>query len=177
MNCARINGMKHQTFFNQLSEIISKKSILKHPFYQCWQAGKLEKGELQEYMKQYYHFENAFPRFMSGIHTNCEDLGMRQAMLKDLIGEEGEDTNHVGQLITFSQSLCLSKDEVVNSKANKNTSNAIKTFLGLAQDKNINRGLAALAAYKEQIRKVAVTKEQGLKDYYGIQDDQALQFF
>ncbi len=169
--------MKHQTFFNQLSEVIEKKSILNHPFYKCWQAGKLEKSELQEYMKQYYHFENAFPRFMSGIHTNCENAEMRKVMLKDLIGEEGEATNHVDQLITFSRALGLSKDEVINSKANQNTADAIKTFLELAQDKNIKKGLAALATYKEQIRKVAETKEHGLKEYYGIQSDYALQFF
>jgi len=169
--------MKHQTFFNQLSEIISKKSILKHPFYQCWQAGKLHKEELQEYMKQYFHFENAFPRFMSGIHTNCENREMRKIMLQDLIGEEGEASNHVEQLLTFSEALGLSRDEVVNSKANKNTSEAIDTFLKLAQDKDINKGLAALSTYKEQIRMVATTKEHGLKEYYGIRGDKSLQFF
>ncbi len=169
--------MKHTKFFAQLSEVIARKSILNHPFYKCWQAGKLEKGELQEYMKQYYHLENAFPRFMSGIHSNCDNAKMRKAMLKDLIGEEGESTNHVAQLLTFSEALGLSKEEVVNSKANKNTSEVITTFLNLAQDKNINKGLAALATYKEQIRKVSTTKEQGLKDFYGIQNDQALQFF
>jgi len=169
--------MKHQTFFKQLSEIIEQKSILNHPFYKCWQAGKLEKKELQEYMKQYFHFENAFPRFMSGIHTNCENADMRQVMLKDLIGEEGEATNHVEQLLTFSEALGLKREDVLNSKANKNTAGAIETFLELAQDKDINKGLAALATYKEQIAKVAVTKEHGLKEYYGVKGDEALQFF
>lgn len=169
--------MKNTSFFNKFSEIISKKSILKHPFYQCWQVGGLQKGELQEYLKQYYHLENAFPRFMSGIHANCENAEMRQIMLKDLIGEEGQATNHVDQLITFSAALGLTREEIVNSKANKNTSDAIKTFLDLAQDKNINKGLAALATYKEQIRKVAETKEHGLQAYYGIKGDEALQFF
>ena len=128
-------------------------------------------------MKQYYHFENAFPRFMSGIHSNCENASLRKVMLRDLIGEEGEATNHVDQLITFSKALGLSREEVINSKANKNTSDAIATFLELAQEKNINKGLAALSTYKEQIRKVAETKEHGLKEFYGIQGDEALQFF
>lgn len=169
--------MKHKKFFDQFSEIINRKSILKHPFYQCWQMGKLKKKELQDYMKQYYHLENAFPRFMSGIHANCTDAEMRQIMLKDLVGEEGEATNHVNQLITFSQALGLTTEEILNSKPNTNTSQAIKTFLKLAQDKNINRGLAALATYKEQIAKVALTKEHGLKKYYGVKGDEALQFF
>src|SRR3989338_4355643 len=150
--------MKHQIFFNQLSEIINRKSILNHPFYKCWQAGKLEKKELEEYMKQYYHLENTFPRFMSAIHANCENADMRKIMLKDLVGEEGEATNHVAQLLTFSEALGLSKDEVVKSKANQNTSEAIAAFLQLTQDKNINKGLSTLATYKEQIRRVAATK-------------------
>ena len=169
--------MKNKTFFADLSAVIEKKSILNHPFYKCWQAGLLEKKELQDYMKQYYHLENAFPRFMSGIHANCADAEMRKVMLKDLIGEEGEATNHVDQLYTFSEALGLSKKEVMNSKVNKNTNEAIKTFLELAQDKDINRGLAALATYKEQIAKVATTKEHGLKEFYGIEGDKALQFF
>ncbi len=169
--------MKHTIFFSQLSEIIKQKSILNHPFYKCWQAGKLEKKELQDYMKQYYHLENAFPRFMSGIHANCENADMRKVMLKDLIGEEGEMTNHVDQLLAFSLALGLTKEEVLSSKANKNTAESIKTFLELTQDKNIHRGLAALATYKEQIRKVAETKAEGIKEYYGIQNEEALKFF
>ena len=114
---------------------------------------------------------------MSGIHTNCESAEMRQAILNDLVSEEGEATNHVKQLLVFSKALGLTKGEVTKSKANKNTREAISMFLELSQDKNINKGLTALATYKEQIRKVAKTKESGLREYYGITNDQALQFF
>ncbi len=169
--------MKNQALFKTFSEIIEQKSVLKHPFYKCWQAGLLKKEELQEYTKQYFHLENAFPRFMSGIHTNCTNGEARQVMLKEIIGEEGESTNHVNQLITFCQALGLTKEEVLNSKMNENTRNFINTFLALSQDKDTNKGLAALVTYKEQIADVAITKEHGLKEYYDIQDDNALQFF
>ncbi len=169
--------MKHQSLFEKLTAIISDKSILKHPFYVCWQKGLLKKEELQDYMKQYYHLESAFPRFQSGIHANCTDNEMRKIMLKDLVGEEGPETNHVDQLFTFSAALGVSKAELEQSLANKNTLEAIDTILGLTSDKNINRGLAALATYKEQIRGVAETKESGLKEFYGIDSPEALQFF
>ncbi|MES2023421.1 MAG: iron-containing redox enzyme family protein [Patescibacteria group bacterium] len=169
--------MKNTSFFEQVSAIIKEKSILNHPFYKCWQMGKLTKEEMQDYTKQYYHLENAFPRFMSGIHTNCENADMRQNMLKDLIGEEGEATNHVNQLFAFGKAFGLSKEELMNSRANQNTTDAINTILSLTQDKDINKGLAALATYKEQIAKVAVTKEFGLKEFYGVEGDEALQFF
>ncbi len=169
--------MKHQSLFDKLSAIIAEKSILKHPFYQVWQKGLLEKAELQEYMKQYYHLESAFPRFQSGVHTNCANNEMRKIMLKDLVGEEGPETNHVDQIVTFSAALGISQSELEQSVANVNTLAAIDTILGLTQDKNINSGLAALATYKEQIRGVAETKEDGLKKFYGIDSPEALQFF
>ncbi len=169
--------MKHQSLFDKLSAIIAEKSILKHPFYQVWQKGLLKKEELQDYMKQYYHLESAFPRVQSGVHTNCSDNEMRKIMLKDLVGEEGPETNHVEQIVTFSAALGVSKEELEQSVANEKTLAAIDTILGLTQDKNINSGLAALATYKEQIRSVAETKEAGLKQFYGITGDEALQFF
>lgn len=128
-------------------------------------------------MVQYYHLESAFPRFQSGIHSNCSDNEMRKIMLKDLVGEEGPETNHVDQLFTFSAALGVSKEKLEASLANKNTMGAIDVILGLTQGKNINRGLAALATYKEQIRGVAETKESGLKEFYGIESPEALQFF
>lgn len=169
--------MKHQSFFAELSAIIAEKSILKHPFYQVWQKGLLKKEELQDYMKQYYHLESAFPRFQSAVHTNCADSEMRKVMLKDLVGEEGPETNHVDQLVTFAEALGMTKEEITASTANEKTLAAIDTILGLTQDKNINSGLAALATYKEQIRGVAETKEHGLKEFYGVTGDEALQFF
>ncbi len=169
--------MKNQSLFSAISSIISEKSILNHPFYQCWQAGKLTKEELQDYMVQYYHLENAFPRFQSSIHANTIDGDMRQMMLKDLINEEWADNNHVALLVRFAEALGLTKEQLINSKPNKNTEEAINTVLEMTADPDIAKGIAALAVYKEQIAKVAVTKEAGLKEFYGITAPEALQFF
>jgi len=169
--------MKNQKLFDELAAIVSEKTMLKHPFYQCWQAGKLEKSELQEYMKQYYHLEGVFPRLMSSIHANCTDAAMRQTMLQNLRGEEEGANNHLAQLVTFSKGLGLTEADLVESKINESTQTAVNTLLSLTQDKDINKGLAMLAAYKEQIGKVASTKESGLKELYGITDPATLQFF
>ncbi len=169
--------MKHQSLFEKMSEVIEEKSILKHPFYVCWQKGLLTKAELQKYMKQYYHLESAFPRFQSSVHANCADSEMRKVILKDLVSEEGPATNHVDQLITFSSALGVDKASLENTAAHQNTLEAIDTILGLTSNKNTNSGFAALATYKQQIKDVAVTKESGLKEFYGIDSPEALQFF
>ena len=68
--------------------------MLKHPFYQAWVNGGLELSAIKEYAAQYYHHVCAFPRYVSGIHSNCEDLYTRQQLLENLIDEERGEENH-----------------------------------------------------------------------------------
>ena len=42
-----------QDFLNRIKERIEVRSLLKHPFYQAWQEGKLTKEELKVYAAQY----------------------------------------------------------------------------------------------------------------------------
>ena len=41
----------------RIDEVISSKSLLKHPFYQSWSKGELPKESLKQYAKEYFHFE------------------------------------------------------------------------------------------------------------------------
>ncbi len=55
--------------FSELADKLDAYHLLKHTFYQDWQAGKLTVADLQDYARQYYHHVNAFPRYISTIHT------------------------------------------------------------------------------------------------------------
>ena len=44
--------LNQNQFTAEIEKILDEKSILKHPFYQKWNEGKLSLGELQEYSKQ-----------------------------------------------------------------------------------------------------------------------------
>ena len=77
-----------QQFSETLDAIIDERSLLKHPFYQAWNAGTLPLESLREYAKQYFHFEAAFPTFLSAIHARMEPGAARQAVLENLWDEE-----------------------------------------------------------------------------------------
>ena len=81
-------------FEARLKAILEQKSMLKHPFYAEWTQGKLPMEKLQEYARQYYHFEASFPRFLSAIHTRTESPSVRQSLLDNLWDEEHGDRNH-----------------------------------------------------------------------------------
>jgi len=46
---------------DDLDRAIAERNLLKHPFYQAWQAGTLNRKKLQLYAAQYYLHVEAFP--------------------------------------------------------------------------------------------------------------------
>ena len=76
-------------------------SMLKHPFYVAWTEGKLSKAVLAEYAKQYYAHVRAFPTYVSGVHSRCDDISVRQQLLENLIEEERGEENHPELVAAF----------------------------------------------------------------------------
>ena len=56
-----------------LNAMVEERSLLKHPFYQTWSAGGLTLERLRDYAAQYYRHVEAFPRYLSALHSRCED--------------------------------------------------------------------------------------------------------
>ena len=54
-------GAKNAKLLEKVDAAIAEKNLLKHPFYQDWQAGKLSRAALQLYAAQYYRHVEAFP--------------------------------------------------------------------------------------------------------------------
>ena len=63
-----------------LDVLTIEMSLLKHPFYQEWTAGALSLERLRNYAAQYYRHVAAFPRYLSALHSRCDDLQTRQAV-------------------------------------------------------------------------------------------------
>ncbi|HEU0072617.1 MAG TPA: iron-containing redox enzyme family protein, partial [Dehalococcoidia bacterium] len=115
-------------FAETLDEIIEERSLLKHPFYQAWNAGTLPLDSLREYAKQYFHFEAAFPTFLSAIHARMEPGAARQAVLENLWDEEHGPENHLALWLRFCESLGIDEAEVRASEPNAETSELVDGF-------------------------------------------------
>ena len=166
-----------QTLRSRLEEKIQKRHMLGHSFYTRWQAGKLSREELQGYAKEYYSFEKEFPRFLSAIHTQCEDLEMRQLLLENLIHEEKGEENHPELWLRFAEGLGVNRDEVKSHFRSDETENLLRVFRKHASSPDIAAGLAALYSYERQQPDVARQKIDGLRGFYGITEDSAVAFF
>lgn len=164
-------------FRAQLDEVIKTKHLLSHCFYVRWQEGQLTLPELQGYAKEYYAFENEFPKFLSALHSNCDDTSMRQTILQNLIDEEKGEDRHPELWLRFSDGLQVPREDVKNYTVSDETRRLIQTFRKHATSGNLIDGISALYAYERQQPEVVREKAAGLKKFYGIDQDRAVQFF
>ena len=161
----------------QLDSIVSSRHLLQHPFYQAWTAGTLGRPALQEYARQYYRHVEAFPRYLSAIHSRCDNLATRQALLANLIEEEHGERNHPELWMRFAEGVGATRDGVHRSAPLPTTTNLVDTFHRLSREASIAAGLAALYVYESQIPAVADAKITGLQRFYGITDPETFAFF
>lgn len=162
---------------DRIDAIIAEKSILKHPFYQRWQAGELTLDELKGYACQYYHHVLAFPRYVSGTHANCDDLADRQELLENLREEEEGPNNHPELWLRFGEAIGLDRSDMTEVVTLPETEQLDETFTRITKDSGFIAGIAALYAYESQVPEVAGTKMEGLKKYYGVNSPDGLRFF
>jgi pyrroloquinoline-quinone synthase len=164
-------------FETRLRNAVMEYSMLKHPFYVAWTEGKLSKDVLAEYAKQYYAHVQAFPTYVSGVHSHCDDVAIRQQLLENLIEEERGAENHPELWLRFAEALGVTREAVQAAELLPSTKDSVAKLKSLTQSEEYRGGLAALLAYESQIPAVAQTKREGLKEFYGISDERAVSFF
>ena len=166
-----------KNIIDRVDEIIEKKSLLKHPFYQEWTKGTLPLDSLKKYAAQYYHFEMAYPTFLSGVHYRCHNQRVRQLLLDNLWDEEHGPENHVELWLKFCDGLGVDRDEVQNGVPSEATTALVETYTDLTSMGPLAAGIAALYAYESQVPEVASVKLEGLKEFYDFDDDDSVSFF
>ena len=150
--------------------------LLKHPFYQAWNEGTLSMETLQTYAREYYHHVAAFPRYISAIHTRCADIASRQVLLGNLIEEEQGAENHPELWQWFTEGLGAARNTLGDGPQLQKTKELVDGYFGLTEA-DYATGLGALYAYERQTPAVSKSKIDGLKKFYGIDDERTLKFF
>ena len=160
-----------------IDEQIAGRSLLTHPFYQAWTRGELTAAALKDYAIQYYRHVEAFPTYLSALHSHTEDAATRRQILQNLMDEEAGSPNHPELWMQFAGAVGASEDEVKSAQPWDETRNLVDAFRRLCRNGSTAEGLATLYSYESQIPAVAASKIDGLKRFYGHDTPQALQYF
>jgi pyrroloquinoline-quinone synthase len=160
----------------RIDSIVRERHLLTHPFYQRWQKGKVPIEVLREYAKQYYHYESALPSFIESALKHVQDPEVSKALQGVLEDESSNPKPHAELWLDFAKGLGLEEKEVRESEATPRTSNLVETYRALSL-RGGEEALAALYAYESQFPDVALAKAEGLRKFYGVSDQTALEFF
>lgn len=161
---------------DRLMQIIARRHLLKHPFYQAWTEGKLTREILQGYAAQYYAQVEAFPRWVSSVHSRCPRIDARKVLLQNLVDEELHGTDHPELWLQFAEGLGCKREVVEHEKRLPETQATVDQLFQLTSG-DWTQGLCALFAYEVQVPEVSASKIEGLKRHYGISDERTLRFF
>jgi pyrroloquinoline-quinone synthase len=152
----------------RIQAVLDARSMLNHMFYQAWTAGTLPRERMQAYARQYYHFEAAFPRLLSAIHTRTESPAIRQMLLDNLWDEEHGERNHPRLWLDFANALGVSDEDVTGATLTPQTHALIAHYDSMARNAPVGEALATLFAYEGQVPTIAWQKIKGLSEHYGF---------
>ena len=170
--------MNKTDFLNKVEKKIEKHHLLNHSFYRAWNAGELDRSVIQEYAAQYFQHVSAFPRYLSSIHSNCEDISVRQEILENLIDEERGKENHPELWMRFAEGMGKDRKSVQETAPIEETEALVNSFMKLSKDERYHIGFGALYCYESMVPEIAENKIDGLKKFYGVTDgEETLKFF
>jgi pyrroloquinoline-quinone synthase len=168
--------MRNLELLEKIDAAIAEKNLLKHPFYQDWQAGKLSREALQLYAAQYYRHVEAFPKHLRVLAARTEGP-IREIVLENLAEEENPSRPHPKLWRDFAETLGVNEEDISCCPALPGTQAVLETLREIVGDRSIPEAVAALYAYEAQVPEIATTKIEGLKKFYGINSAKGLAYF
>jgi pyrroloquinoline-quinone synthase len=168
--------MANTELLARLDAAIAEKNLLKHPFYQDWQAGKLSRESLQLYAAQYYRHVEAFPKHLRVLAARTEGP-LRDTVMENLAEEENPEAPHPKLWRNFAAALGVAEDDISYCPALPGTQAVVSTFREICGDRPVAEAVATLYAYEAQVPEIAATKIDGLKKFYGVSRPEALAYF
>jgi len=142
------------------------KSLLKHPFYQDWQAGKLSGKRCNSMAAQYYIARGSLSE--APARAGCADRRTLQGLIRENLAEEEsppDSTRSSGGILQrpweYARTtlraalLCLERRRWCKNSGE------------ICGDRPVAEAVAALYAYERRCRRSPRRRFDGLKSFYG----------
>jgi pyrroloquinoline-quinone synthase len=168
--------MRNTELLEKLDAAIAEKNLLKHPFYQDWQAGKLTRKSLQLYAREYYKHVEAFPQHLRVLAARADE-SLKPVVMENLAEEENPARPHPKLWRDFAGALGVKEEQMTSSTSLPGTQAVVTKFGKICAERNVAAAVAALYAYESQVPEIATTKIDGLKKFYGITEPKGLAYF
>jgi pyrroloquinoline quinone (PQQ) biosynthesis protein C len=142
---------------NLIESAIGARRLLAHPFYQRWQAGTLEAGELAAYATQYRYFEAQLPAYLATVLEAMPPGSARDLVAANLTDETSVPAPHLELFDSFAAAVDAPRAEPAPA------TEALVACYSRWAEAPAASAIGALAAYEVQAAQVAASKAAGLR--------------
>ena len=160
--------MSNSELLPRLDAAIAAKNLLKHPFYQDWQAGKLSRKALQLYASQYYRHVEAFPQHLRVLAARTDWRPAKNRGRKSGGRRESQRLAPAALARFRLRPGRTGRRHYLLPGPARAPKPWCKPSVKSAADRPVDKAVAALYAYESQVPEIATTKIEGLKSFYGI---------
>ena len=158
------------SLIQRIDQMIEDQSLLKHKFYVMWNEGKLSKDSLSGYSKEYFQLVKAVPTFVDQVmEKSPSEIKSKIASNRD------EESEHIEPWVKFATALGVPQNNLQNYEGLDDTKQAISNLSCLMS--SFEEGAAAMYALEQEIPKISLSKIDGLRKFYGMSDDDAIEYF
>lgn len=171
-----MNAAEGKSLLEALDALIEKYHLLKHPFYQAWTAGKLDRETLGVYAEQYYKHVEAFPEYLQTLAVRTGGA-LRELVQENLAEELHPAMPHPKLWREFAAAVGVSEERLGSADALPQTRELVETFSGICEKSSEAAAVAVLYAYEAQVPEIATQKMDGLRRFYGITEPRAVAYF
>ena len=168
--------MKPGELVRQIDAAIAARTLLKHPFYQDWQAGTLSRARLQLYAAQYYVHVEAFPAHLQELAGRTKGA-LRALLVENLLDEEDATAPHPKLWRDFASAVGVSEQTLWTIAPLPGVQRLVDTYGHICMDGSFAEAVAALYAYEAQVPELATAKIDGLRRHYGVSTPRGLAYF
>lgn len=158
------------SLIKKIDELIEKQSLLKHPFYVMWSEGKLTIDSLNGYSKEYFQLVKSVPLFVGAIIQQGPDY-----VKSELESNQKEEAEHIKPWMKFAGALGVSQEELEKYGGLEKTGKAVSELSSLMN--SFEGGAAAMYALEQEIPKISLTKIEGMRKFYDMTSDDAIEYF
>jgi pyrroloquinoline-quinone synthase len=174
----RVEGvdMNRTELLTELDGAIAERNLLKHPFYQDWQAGTLSLERLRLYAKQYYLHVESFPIDLHLLAARAEG-SLRELILENLADETDPVAPHPELWRDFAAAVGVSGESFWTVAPLSGVRKLVDNYGQICAEAPLEEAVAALYAYEAQVPEISTAKSEGLRRYYGVTTDKGLAYF
>jgi len=158
---------------DQIEIEITSKSLLKHPFYQMWSKGELDREQISGYAKEYFQLVKVVPQMVRSVASKSTDSAASSSLEQNAREEEG----HIELWTRFALSLGISRSELEAYSGSAKTRKAVTDLLDLVKNSNFREAASAMYAYEWELPKISRSKLDGLEKFYSLTSNDARIYF